>query len=42
VCDAFDETSAILVRPIAPSTTSVQFAGAIAAGDSISYSCRGF
>jgi hypothetical protein len=42
VCDAFDETTANLVRPTNVTTTGVAFAGTLTAGDSLSYTCRGF
>jgi hypothetical protein len=42
VCDAFDETTANMIRPTNVTTTGVAFAGTLAAGDSISYACRGF
>ena len=42
ICSAFNETSANLVRPTAASTTSIAFAGTLAAGDSLIYRCVGY
>jgi hypothetical protein len=42
VCSAFDETTAILVRPTATSTASMVLAGTFVAGDVLAYSCLGF
>ena len=42
VCTINDETTAILIRPASPTTTTVAFTGVIVAGDSLSYSCMGF
>jgi hypothetical protein len=42
VCLAFDETTATLVQPMAASTTSVAFAGSLAASDSLIYHCVGY
>lgn len=42
VCSVFDETTGNPIRPIAISTSSVAFAGTIAAGDSLVYHCVGY
>ena len=42
VCSAFDETTESLVRPVAASTSSVAFAGALTAGDRLVYHCVGY
>jgi hypothetical protein len=42
VCSAFDETTAILVRPTAASTATVALTGTFTDGDVLDYQCVGF